>query len=374
MAEPVHNTQAFRDRYRSSVRRWYSPWLHGGFVLAYGTICLAFFVSRLDQVALWHWLVVPVGLLFFSWGEYQVHRRLGHHKTRLGGLFYKRHTGDHHSFFVEGRMRYESARDWRVILFPAWLIVLYSLPLFAAWWLLAHFDPNLAALFAGSMMLGYLSYELLHSCEHLPDEHPLSRLPWIRQMRRHHRLHHRRSLMRGHNFGIVHPLMDWLYGTLYRDPEEGITVKLHTRMTHEVSIAQPARTVLDYAAAATRWPEWHPSSLRVEGPQGPLDTGATFEEDIHAGGRDAHLRWNVLDHQPGRRWQARAAGDNGLHLLLTYECTAEDGGTRFVRTLEYGFDGLLLRIANRLALSRRVDRESVASLQQLKGKLEAPLA
>nr|WP_232354791.1 hypothetical protein [Pseudomonas aeruginosa] len=28
-------------------------------------------------------------------------------------MFYKRHTGDHHSFFVAGQMRYEQARDWR---------------------------------------------------------------------------------------------------------------------------------------------------------------------------------------------------------------------------------------------------------------------
>lgn len=32
---------------------------------------------------------------------------LGHHKHPLGRMFYKRHTGDHHSFFVAGQMRYE---------------------------------------------------------------------------------------------------------------------------------------------------------------------------------------------------------------------------------------------------------------------------
>ncbi|MDT9046708.1 hypothetical protein RSW36_26680, partial [Escherichia coli] len=91
----------------------------------------------------------------------------------------KRHTGDHHSFFVESLMPCERPHDWRVILFPAWLIVLYSLPLLATWWLLAPVDGNLAALFAGSMLLGYMSYEVVHACEHLPAEHPLSRLPWI---------------------------------------------------------------------------------------------------------------------------------------------------------------------------------------------------
>ena len=69
------------------------------------------------------------------------------------------------------------------------------------------------------MVLGYLTYEVFHACEHLPEKHPLSRLPWIRQMRRLHELHHRREHMQERNFNIVLPLMDYLFGTLYREPE-----------------------------------------------------------------------------------------------------------------------------------------------------------
>ncbi|MCY1278156.1 Polyketide cyclase / dehydrase and lipid transport [compost metagenome] len=368
MAYNNDNAQAFRTQYRAAIHPLYNPWLHAAFVLAYGAVCLSFFWRRLDQVAAWQWLVVPLALVFFSWGEYQVHKRLGHHKSRLGGLFYKRHTGDHHSFFVEGQMRYETLRDWRVILFPAWLIVLYSLPLFAVWWLLARLDGNLAALFAGSMLLGYLSYEVLHACEHLPDEHPVARLPWVRHMRHLHALHHRRELMQTHNFGIVHPLMDWLYGTLRWEPlEEG----WQTTMRHAVHIARPADQVLAYAGTPTRWPEWHPSSLRVYGAEGTLAAGDRFDEDIHAGGRTNHLSWDVLDYQPGRRWQARAVGGEGLELLVTYECTAEGEGTRFVRTLAYRFPGLLLRLANRLVLRRRIERESAHSLEALRTSAES---
>ena len=75
---------------------------------------------------------MPAALVFFNWGEYSVHLHLGHHKHALSALFYKRHTGDHHSFFVEDRMRYEGSRDWRVILFPAWLILVFSF-LLAPW-------------------------------------------------------------------------------------------------------------------------------------------------------------------------------------------------------------------------------------------------
>lgn len=362
MAYNNDNAQAFRSDYRAAIHPRYNPWLHAVFVLAYGLSCIGWLWSTLEAVAPWQWLLVPATLVFFSWGEYQVHKRLGHSKTRFGKLFYKRHTGDHHSFFVETLMPYETARDWRVILFPAWLIVLFSLPMFAAWWLLSQLDGNAAALFAGSMLLGYMTYEVVHACEHLPVEHPVSRLPWIRQMRRLHALHHCRELMHSRNFGIVHPLMDWLHGTLHWEPEP---THRQNRQRHHIRIALPAERVLDYAAAPIHWPEWHPSSLRIYGRDGVLLAGECFEEDIHAGGRAGHLRWDVLDYQPAQRWQASAQGEHGLHLLLTYECVAVEGGCEFVRTLEYGFDNWLMRLVNRLFMHRRVERESQASMRAL---------
>lgn len=215
-----HDTQGFRARYRAGIHPLYNAWLHGGFVLAYGIACLVFLAGRLEQVQAWEWLTVPLAFVFFNWGEYVVHRNFGHRKSGnpVGAIFYKRHTGDHHSFFVEGLMPYETARDWRVIFFPAWLIVLYSCGLFAAWWLLSFVNANVAALFALTLLVGYLTYEIFHACEHLPPTHPLARLPWVRQMRRHHELHHRRGMMQTHNFNLVVPLMDWLHGTWHREP------------------------------------------------------------------------------------------------------------------------------------------------------------
>lgn len=213
-----HDVDAFRLRYRAEISPRYRAWLHASFVLIYGVCCIGFFLSTLEAVQAWELLVIPVALVLFNLAEYVTHKHLGHFKHRFSALFYKRHTGDHHSFFVEGRMRYETAQDWRVILFPAALVVVVSVICFAAWQLLLNVNGNVAALFAASLLLGYLSYEVLHSCEHLPESHPVSGLPWIRHMRRHHELHHRRELMRTHNFNIVFPLMDWLFGTLYREP------------------------------------------------------------------------------------------------------------------------------------------------------------
>ena len=110
------------------------------------------------------------------------------------------------------------------------------------------------------------------------------------------------------------------------------------------------------------------------GQSGPLYAGARFEEDIRAGGREGHLRWEVDEYLPGRRWSARARGDHGLSLRVTYECEAEGDGTRFVRTLEYGFSGVVMRIANRLLLKRRIERESAQSMLALREMAQKHLA
>ncbi len=213
-------TEAFRSRYRAAIHPLYNPWLHGAFVLLFGIFAVAAFWRTVHSVSWLEWLTVPLSLLLFNFGVYMVHRHLGHRKKAFAKMFYARHAGDHHSFFTPGHMTYDSARDWRVILFPAWLIVIHTLLItLPLWWLLAQVNANVAGLFAGCMVLGYLLYEVFHACEHLPPQNPLTRLPWIRQMRRLHELHHRRERMQERNFNIVLPLMDYLFGTLYREPE-----------------------------------------------------------------------------------------------------------------------------------------------------------
>jgi hypothetical protein len=361
-------TQAFRDRYRADIHPRYNPWLHGAFVLLFGVLAIGGFWSTVHQVRPLEWLTVPLTLLFFNFGVYLVHRHLGHHKKSFARMFYARHAGDHHSFFAPGHMTYDNARDWRVILFPAWLIVIHTVVFtLPAWWLFKQVNANVAGLFGGCLVLGYLMYEVFHACEHLPPDNPVTRLPWIRQMRRLHELHHRRELMQERNFNIVFPLMDYLFGTLYWEPVPApLTSTTMTRMQHQIAIAGTPIDVLAYASTVTRWPEWHPSSLKVEGQGGPLHAGLRFEEDISAGGRTGHLRWEVNEYLPGRRWSAWARGDHGLSLVVTYECEAQGEGTRFVRTLEYQFSGLAMRITNRLLLKRRIERESAASMLALR--------
>ncbi|QNM97675.1 sterol desaturase/SRPBCC family protein [Chitinimonas koreensis] len=372
-----HDVAGFRARYRAGVSRRYNPWLHGGFVLAYGLACIAWLWSQAGAPLRGSdLLALPAALVLANLGEYLVHARLGHRKTRLGKLFYQRHTGDHHSFFAEDAMPPESPFDWRVILFPPWLIVLVSLAVvLPAWMALRRFDANFAALFAGMLMASYLLYEFVHACEHLPEGHPLARLPGIPQMRRLHALHHRHGLMRDHNLNIVFPLMDWLFGTLYREDGDGQPRRLgQTRMEHTIEIDASNDVVMGYAASPEHWPQWHPSSLAIRVGAGPQPAGAHFSEDIHAGGRRGQLSWRVRAYRPGEHWSAEARGNHGLSLLVDYDCwPAGDHPARtvFRRRLEYRLPGLGWRLYNALVARRRVERESRLSLQQLKACVES---
>ncbi len=64
----------------------------------------------------------------------------------------------------------------------------------------------------------------------------------------------------------------------------------------------------------------------------------------------------------------------GLHLRLSYECQPSAAGTRFVRTLEYRFDGWSMRLANLFLLRRRIERESEESMHRLRRVAEARIA
>lgn len=211
-------TAQFRSRYRDGISPAYSGWLHGGFVFGVGGAEMLFCFAQASGIALWHALLVPAALLFTNVGEYVAHRELGHKKRSWAKLFYSRHTGDHHSFFTHQDYLIDNSRDLRVVLFPAFLLVAVSLLVAAplgvlVGWLLV---PGAGWLFAGSLLLGYLFYEFVHLCDHLPASNPLTRLPVIRHLREHHRLHHDPNIATQKNFNVTLPITDYLLGTKYR--------------------------------------------------------------------------------------------------------------------------------------------------------------
>jgi sterol desaturase/sphingolipid hydroxylase (fatty acid hydroxylase superfamily) len=133
-------------------------------------------------------------------------------------VLYDRHTPLHHRIFVEGDMAVRSRREWRLVLIPAYgvvLIILANLPAVVALTLLGQ--RNLAALYAMTSVAYVLSYEWLHLAYHLPEGHPIARLRFVAALARHHAKHHDPALMQRWNFNVTFPIWDRVRGTTYRE-------------------------------------------------------------------------------------------------------------------------------------------------------------
>lgn len=218
--ELTERTAGFRSRYRSNISVRYSGYLHALFVFGAGSLLTLYCYAQAATMSPAAWLAVPAALLLANLGEYFAHKSLGHHKRRFAKLFYSRHTGDHHSFFNHRHYTIDNQRDLRVVLFPAYLlvavVVLVAAPLGAL--VGAAFGAAAGWVFAGTLIAGYLLYEFVHLCAHLPDHYRITRWPGIRQLREHHRQHHDPGLARESNFNVSLPISDYLFGTKHRLP------------------------------------------------------------------------------------------------------------------------------------------------------------
>ena len=207
-------TDRFRQQYRAQINRHYSGVAHMLFVFGFGGALMLYSFLRVEVLSPAVLAAVLFALLLGNVGEYVAHRSLGHRKRRFAGLFYSRHSGDHHTFFTHRDYTINHLRDLRVVLFPAFLLVavtlLIALPLALVTRAVLGSDAGWAM--AGGVLLAYLFYEVVHLVDHLPDSHPMTRLPLFRQLRAHHRYHHNPE-GRESNFNVTLPLTDWLLGT-----------------------------------------------------------------------------------------------------------------------------------------------------------------
>ncbi len=214
----------FRGQYRETIAASYSGWIHMLSVLVVGLVVIIYSLLQLQSPSLQEWLIFPAVMLLVNFAEYYAHRWLGHRKTKYGKLFYSRHTGDHHSFFLEHSMDYEAVRDWRVVLFPVYLIFafLFGLILPAGFFLSEVFSMNAAYIYAAAGISGYLFYEVMHFSYHIPRGHWAEKIflfiPAWPKLRHLHVLHHKRDKMAEANFNITLPIFDLLLGTLFWQP------------------------------------------------------------------------------------------------------------------------------------------------------------
>jgi len=213
--------QAFRGKYRKAISPKYNGYYHMAIVFIVAMSVIVFALIQIDKASVSQWLVFPLVIILVNFAEYFAHRWLGHQKTWYAKLFYQRHTVDHHGFFLPEHMEYQSVQDWRVILFPIYLIFAFVLGLILpiGYVLNEHVSLNVAYIYSAAGITGYLFYETMHFSYHLPKNSFVYRLfssvPGWKLMRTTHILHHRHSNMDKVNFNITLPIFDILLGTFY---------------------------------------------------------------------------------------------------------------------------------------------------------------
>lgn len=221
-AEPhvPEHVKRFREDYRrEAIGPRYTGWGHFAFTSVGSLAVVLFALSRLSGVRPAEWLMVPGAFLLANGAEYLGHKGPMHHPVRGLRLLFQRHTRQHHRFFTDEAMAYESSRDFKMVLFPPVLLLFFlgaiAVPVGALCFTLL--SPNAGWLFVATAVGYYLTYEWLHFCYHLPEHHPVARLPLLTRLRRHHEAHHDLRKMERYNFNITFPLCDGLFGTRWRE-------------------------------------------------------------------------------------------------------------------------------------------------------------
>ena len=213
---PPESVVKFREAYRASeISPRYRGWVHFAFTT---TACLATIVFAATRVhdVLWHqWLTLPLTFVFANLVEYLGHRFVMHVPRPGLRLIHKRHTLQHHHFYTHDAMAAESARDFKMTLFPPVLLVFFlgaiAAPIGAALFLFV--SANSGWLFLAMAMGYFLTYEWLHFSYHLHPDSTVGRFWLVRVLRRHHTAHHDLALMGRANFNITFPIFDAVLGT-----------------------------------------------------------------------------------------------------------------------------------------------------------------
>lgn len=146
-------------------------------------------------------------------------------------------------------------------------------------------------------------------------------------------------------------------------------------MTHirtQTHIARPPESVFAYVTTPGNWPQWHPSSLGVEGTLSSLKVGEEVTETFRVAGRKGQVVWRCTERQAPHRWviEGRIVGRKSGG-TISYSLSSEHGGTRFRREFVYQAPNLLFALLDRLIFRQRIQSESEEALRRLKQRLEA---
>ena len=216
------DNQEFRNQYRKTyLNRFYRGWVHLIFTLSFSIAIINWAVWQLLDVQTWQYLTIPIVFLYANFVEYFAHKGPMHNPKKWLKLIYKRHATQHHIFFTNKHMQFDSSQDFKAVLFPPLFIVFFfgffAVPVgLLSGWL---FSDNVQFLFIATAISYFAIYEILHTLYHVDKNSWVYRIPFLTRMRRLHENHHDVKLMKHYNFNITFPIGDKIFGTYYRELE-----------------------------------------------------------------------------------------------------------------------------------------------------------
>lgn len=225
------NTLKYRQWYQENkVKKSISPWVHP--VFNFGALTLTILFS-LSQVKVWNWEQLFTAFLTLLLGNlvvFLLHRYPLHKRYKIAPFPYDRHTVEHHRYYDYRNIVLDGPDDFSVIFFPWFIILSFILFVCPIFFSVGYFvsGPSLGW-FAVAAAAGYFTlYEVVHLSCHLPTDHWWLKIPGLKAMHEHHRLHHHPRLMSRYNFCIVYPLFDYILGTKYKGEVPEANVSPHT--------------------------------------------------------------------------------------------------------------------------------------------------
>ena len=122
---------AFRTEYKAHIASWYNGWGHLLSIFVPGGAVVAYCLYHIHSPTLPELLVVIPVFLFYNLSEWWLHTNAMHRPIKgLGGVLmpvYHRHTHQHHQYFTAQVMTYDSNREWRIVLFPPYALLIFML-------------------------------------------------------------------------------------------------------------------------------------------------------------------------------------------------------------------------------------------------------
>jgi hypothetical protein len=210
-----------REIVEASFRGWYSPVLHVAIPAAISVTVAVLALLSLRDVRPIELLTIPATLILGFGFEWRVHKFVLHRRLPLLSTLYERHELHHHVIYTYENFTMRGRREFRLVLVPAYAVVLIALVNAPIAWALGRFvAPNVACVYLATSMLFFITYEWLHLAYHFPPDTFVGRLRLIAKLREHHRRHHDPRLMKTWNFNVTVPLFDWIHRTTWSPEHE----------------------------------------------------------------------------------------------------------------------------------------------------------